>query len=807
MIRYLYVALLLISVQQAIGQVVSVKDAADLQPIANMFIYSERGFSVLTDENGKADVSAFIAEVKDTDTDKDKAVLMLQHPSYLLTVINLKQLEERGFELLLKESVIDLNEVVVGATRWEESRNKIPQTVATISSKDVVLQNPQTSADLLATSGKVFVQKSQLGGGSPMIRGFSANRLLIAVDGVRMNNAIYRSGNLQNVISIDPHAVGNTEVIFGPGSVMYGSDAIGGVMLFSTTVPKFTDTKRAKVWSNALMRYSTANKENTGHVDLNIGWRKWSFLSSATLSDYRDLRMGANGPDEYLRPNYVDQFDGQDTMLVNDDPLIQRRSGYRQLNLLQKVRFKPNEHLEFNYAFHFSRTGEVPRYDRLIEYAGDQLKFADWYYGPQEWDMHSLSIAYTQPSLLFDKMRMVAAYQKYGESRHDRKFGKEALRNRYEQVDVLSFNWDLDKRINEDHELLYGAEFVYNKVGSTGFELDLEDAALTQVASRYPDGATFASMAAYLNFKANITNDLTFIGGARYSQVLLDALFDNTFFDFPFEEVDINTGAINGSMGFAYRPTPHWQFNLNVATGFRAPNVDDVGKIFDSEPGSVVVPNDELDSEYAYSGDLSIVRTFGERVQLEATGFYTLLRNAMVRRDFTFNGMDSILYDGTLSQVQAVVNAEAARVYGGQFGIAARLTDWMRITSQYSITKGFDQDNIPLRHASPNFGSTHLIFEPNRTRLDFYAVYNGALAFEQLAPTEQAKPHIYAMDANGDPYSPAWVTFNMKASYQVNTNIRLQFGFENVMDLRYRPYSSGIVAPGRNIILGLRAAI
>jgi hemoglobin/transferrin/lactoferrin receptor protein len=98
--------------------------------------------------------------------------------------------------------------------------------------------NPQTSADLLANSGHVFVQKSQLGGGSPMIRGFSTNRVLITVDGIRLNNAIFRGGNVHNVISINPFNIEKTEIILGSGSVIYGSDAIGGVMNFYTTALK-----------------------------------------------------------------------------------------------------------------------------------------------------------------------------------------------------------------------------------------------------------------------------------------------------------------------------------------------------------------------------------------------------------------------------------------------------------------------------------------------------------------------------------------------------------------------------------------
>jgi hemoglobin/transferrin/lactoferrin receptor protein len=119
-----------------------------------------------------------------------------------------------------------LNEVVISANRWEQNLREVSSRVTKVGAQQIQFQNPQTAADLLGLSNQVFIQKSQLGGGSPMIRGFATNRVLLVVDGVRMNNAIFRSGNLQNVISLDANAIEETEVIFGPGSVMYGSDAI-----------------------------------------------------------------------------------------------------------------------------------------------------------------------------------------------------------------------------------------------------------------------------------------------------------------------------------------------------------------------------------------------------------------------------------------------------------------------------------------------------------------------------------------------------------------------------------------------------
>ncbi|HCM76668.1 MAG TPA: TonB-dependent receptor, partial [Cytophagales bacterium] len=249
-----------------------------------------------------------------------------------------------------------LDDLVVSANRWEQNLREVPNRISKMNSAKIAFQNPQTAADLLGASNQVFIQKSQLGGGSPMIRGFSTNRVLLVIDGVRMNNAIFRSGNVQNVISLDPNAIEDSEVVFGPGSVIYGSDAIGGVMDFHTLKPKFSDGNGIKLTANAFTRYSSANNEKTGHLDFTIGTSKLSFLTSITHSDYDDLVMGNDGPIKYTRPTFQRFENGTDVMLVNSDPNKQIGSGYNQFNLMQKVRFSPTQEWDFTYAYHHSST-------------------------------------------------------------------------------------------------------------------------------------------------------------------------------------------------------------------------------------------------------------------------------------------------------------------------------------------------------------------------------------------------------------------------------------------------------------------
>src|SRR5687767_2075364 len=93
---------------------------------------------------------------------------------------------------------VRLNEIIISANKVPENKNNIAQQIMVLSGNKIKFLNQQTAATLLEQTGNIFVQKSQLGGGSPVIRGFEANKILLVVDGVKMNNAIFRSGHLQN---------------------------------------------------------------------------------------------------------------------------------------------------------------------------------------------------------------------------------------------------------------------------------------------------------------------------------------------------------------------------------------------------------------------------------------------------------------------------------------------------------------------------------------------------------------------------------------------------------------------------------
>ncbi len=782
------------------AQTVRVINQTNLNPVEDVFVYNiKETHSELSNARGIFEASGFAKE----------DILVFQHPSYVEYILPYEDLENANFLIKLKEKSVNLNEVVISASKWEQDKSEVPNKITTLDPRKVSIYNVQTTADLLGVSNEVFIQKSQFGGGSPMIRGFAANSVLIVVDGVRMNNAIFRDGNLQNIINIDPNTIGGAEVIFGPGSIIYGSDALGGVMDFHTKQVKLGLAGEAFVASNALARYSSASNENTFHLDVNYGREKWGFLTSITFFNYDDLEMGSNHNSEYIRPEYAERINGHDTIIKNSNPDIQKFSGYKQLNLLQKLRFRPNDKLDIRYGFNYSTTSDIPRYDRLIEYNGDKLKYVSWYYGPQKWMMHNLLFNFSNQSSIFDDARLIIAYQRFEESRHDRRFGNETLRSRYEYVDAITLNLDFDKELSNNQTIFYGIESVYNKVNSMGEAENINTGDVDPVSTRYPDGGSdYSTAAAYMSYKNNLSERVTLTAGARYSYVFLNAAFhDTSFFKFPYSSIKLNSGALNGSLGLVYKPVIGWQFNVSASSGFRAPNIDDIAKVFDSEPGNVIVPNSNLKPEYAYNIDFGLIKRFGKKAKLEITLFYTYLVDAMARKEFTLNGHDSVIYDGELSQVWALQNVGSANIYGGNFAFVYDITGNLTFDSYLTYQKGKDQDNIPVRHVSPLFGSTGLNYTKGKLRIKLYANYNGELSYGNLALSERNKPHLYAKDKNGDPYVPAWWTFNIKASYKVSANIQIDLGLENFFDYRYRTYSSGISAPGRSFMIAIRGSI
>ena len=314
-----------------------------------------------------------------------KITITIAHPDYRTFTIETNTPRKKDTVVFyLTPSTLKMNEVVVSANKFNEKYNDVPRQIQSISQANIQFQNRQNTGDLLEQSGNVFVQKSQQGGASPVLRGFESNRVLLVIDGIRMNNAIYRGGHLQNVLRIDQNMLAKSEILFGGGSVIYGSDALGGVMYFETKKPILN-----KKISTGYLRYGSVNNESTFHYDANYGFKKWAHIISITNSSFGDLRQGTNkenvdGDSIYQRNYYATRKNNRDTMTKNGDPALQIGTAYSQYDIMYKALFQQNENKQHVFNFQMSNSSNVPRYDRLNEWKGTKnYRNAEWYYGPE----------------------------------------------------------------------------------------------------------------------------------------------------------------------------------------------------------------------------------------------------------------------------------------------------------------------------------------------------------------------------------------------------------------------------------------
>jgi len=706
-----------------------------------------------------------------------------------------------------EDTIKKLDEVVITANKFEMLKREVVQRIEVINKKELQWMNSMNSADLLSNTGNVLVQKSQGGGGSPIIRGFESNKVLLMVDGVRLNNAIFRGGHLQNVLRIDNSILEKVEILYGPSSAMYGSDALGGVMHFITKKPVLNK----KSGGSAMVRYSTATNEKTGHFDFNIGGKKIASLTSLTWSDFGDILQGSKRKSAYPtfgeRPFYVQRINGADSIVTNPNKNKQVGTAYRQYDLMEKILFQQDSRTSHTLNVQFSNTGNVTRYDRLTEVDGKgKPKSSEWYYGPEQRLLTSYRFDKQMNTALMDKFSLTVAYQNNKESRNSRKFGSSKLKSQFEQVGVLSFDMDGYKKL-KSHEINYGAEAYLNDVKSTAIFTNINTLGETPADTRYPDGSnTMNTFAVYGQDKISLVADKLFFNvGVRYNYTILKSTFaSTTFFAFPFNAVEQKSGSFSGTAGLLYLPTDNTRLSLLASRGFRTPNIDDLIKVFESVAGQLIIPNPNLKPEYTTNFELGLAETIGGKARIEAGGFYTLIDNAIVTDAARYNGQDSVMYGGVMSKIYSSQNKRQAFILGAYGTLGIDLVSGFSISGTVNYTYGRIKEvsgDTPLDHIPPVFGKAALQYRNNKLQGEFSFLFNGKKDISDYLLNAEDN-EIYAT-ADG---MPAWNTLNLRLAYQLHKYLNVQLACENILDNNYRVFASGVSAPGRNFRLTLRTA-
>lgn len=783
------------------GQEITITDT-NKETLIGVFVYSvDNVFNTTSNFEGKLMIPEDVTYP-----------LIFSYLGYEELRLSEKELIDFNYKVTMTQNDLLIEEIVM-IGRTGISKEDIAYATSTIQAKDIQLAAPQTSADALQSNSGVFIQKSQMGGGSPVVRGFEANKLLLVVDGVRLNNTIYRSGHLQNAITVDASILGSLEVIFGPGSLTYGSDALGGVVHFKSKEIHLAEATKKPLEIGYYGRLGSSNDERTMHGDMLYRTEKWGSLTSITISNFNDLRIGANRADKYpddygIRPWYVQAGDATtpDEQIVNDNPLMLKSTGYTQYDVLQKFKYEHSENLSFVWNNQFSTSSNIPRYDALTELRNGQPRYSQWDYGPQQRFLSSFTTKYVpNASNIFDKLQWIVAYQNIKEIRITSFYKSNLIEEQNEQLNILNTTLDFSKK-NGAHQFYYGLDANFNDLNSRAYQQNYGGVRSEGGLTRYPNdlGRAFSS-GAYAQYyflpgswyKVNL--------GARYDYNQVDIRFEeDNIFEWPgffYDGITNRNHSVNGSVGFHADLPYNMKLRTLVGTAFRAPNIDDIAKVRLNND-EISVPNGDLLPEKSITSEATLSYRKGQ-TEIGVTAFYTYLTDAIIRENFSLpNGETIYVTNNDTFNIVANVNSDNGIVRGLSFNMNHQLNEEFNVEGGINFVRGSvineGEEASPIAHIPPTYGRLFIGYEKDRLQLRVGTRFNG---FKPLEAYGGSADNPEFATENG---SESWYTLHATAAYEIHSSLTLQVGIDNILDQFYIPFASGVPGAGRHVSVTMR---
>jgi hemoglobin/transferrin/lactoferrin receptor protein len=652
----------------------------------------------------------------------------------------------RAIVVRLQRRQIRLDErVVVTAGRASEALSDVPRAVSVVTRAELDERLPGTTPDALMDVAGVLVQKTNLGAGSPYVRGLVGNQVLVLVDGVRLNNATYRFGPNQYLGTVDPDLLGAIEVVRGPGSVLYGSDAIGGVVNLVTRTPEFS----ASGWTHGLESrggVSAGAVEQRGRLGFTLASPGVAIRGGVSGHKVGDLRAG--GTRGTLTPSGF---------------------GEAAADLAVALRLTPAHRVTGTLQAHHQ--GDVPRWDQVV-----QRGFSRYAFDPQTRQLASLR--YTGQALGWaDVVSATASFQRTDERRRIQRTGASTDTTELDRVRTVGVSLDVQKRLAPQLTLQGGGEIYRDSVSSTRVDLDTRTTVSLARRGLYPDGASAASAALFAR-GVWTSGRLRAEAGTRYSSFRVSAS------DATFRDLDVTPSAWVGQAGASLRLVGQSLVFGSVAQSFRAPNIDDVSTLgrFDS---GIEVPSAGLAPERGLTSELG-VRARGRAVSATFVAFRTNLTDLIDRVRASYEGLST--FDG--QPVFQKANIGEARVTGWESELEWRPGTYWVVTAHATATRGQALTrNEPMRRIPPLNGGAALRWRPRPSTWAGVAT-RWAVRQDRLSSGDLADHRISPTG------TPAWTTVEIFGALPLGRGVRVTGGVRNLFDALYRVHGSGIDAPG-----------
>jgi hemoglobin/transferrin/lactoferrin receptor protein len=639
-----------------------------------------------------------------------------------------------------------------------------------------------------AAGASVWMQETNSGGGSPILRGLVGPHVLILVDGVRLNDSTTRLGPNQSLNTIDPAHVERVEIVKGPSSVLYGSDAVGGTILIWTkrrrpSSPSVTGDLGA-FQVDVEGSVESATRGASGSLGLSWANENDGALVIGSLGEWNDLRSGGGEIDF---------------------------TGYSSTGFFSSWEHALGSQRSLRAVLRIHRDFDVPRTDRLLPgYGQSAPSNAEFDFKVQENIGYLLAYEDLEGGALADRVQARFFVRSYVEERQIRNTGSNSRRLEQDEITGMGVGVDLRKELGRGHRLTYGLDFERDDVDSDRVDTNIVSGVQTPQPGAFAQNAHHASAGVFAQDEIHDLGGFDVTLGARYS-----------YFDFSFNEItatpaggperDGDFDALSASLQVARSLSKTVRVTGTVAQGFRSPHLDDLARnatIF----GGTELANPDLDPEESLTGELALEYT-GAPWHATLAVYHTTLSD-FIGRVLLDKGVVGTPGDETylrenVGTVEFVgVEAEVRRALGDDspWSVGAGIA-WAR-GRQYddTINPGTgnqDFDDVPARRIPPLHGHVSMHYDALEPSSQLgWGELALVMADEQddLHPEDLTDPRINPEGTAG------WATLNLDVGGALTSdaNASWSLGVHNVLDKEYRVHGSGIDAPGVNVVLGLR---
>lgn len=651
------------------------------------------------------------------------------------------------------DSVNDLEQVIVSATRNKTSISILPYSANTISRRNLDLYQYRTTPEALVGLTGIFVQKTNHGGGSAFIRGLTGNQTLILVDGIRLNNSTVRYGPNQYLNTIDPYTISKIEIARGTGSVQYGSDALGGVLQVFTNDPSFNTKKRFR--SSVTGKAATQNMEYNGRAELEFQSEKL-----AVLAGYSNKQFG--------------------NLVGGDTTGVQSPSGYKEHSYDLKLKWKPYQNTTLTIARQYLEQKDVPLYHRV------KLENYDYYmFAPQRRLLNYAKIDVNSNNKWINRIEFITSLQNIFESRQYQKNGNTNRFNEEDKIQTFGAVVDITSNVAKKWTANTGIEYYYDKVNSNKQQISNSNNSITNQRGLYPDNATSGNFSLYTLHHISI-NRFDIEGGLRYNNIIIN-IPDSITGSLQPENVTIKPSSLVTNIALLYHISREHSVYSSFSTGYRAPNIDDMGTLglvdFRYEiPAYDLKPEKSFNTEAGY-------RFIRKQVEAEACIYYMHLSNLITRVQKSGRQVNGY-------NVYAKENSQESFIRGAEISVNYRFSGAFRIKTGASYTYGQNLSaGEPIRRIPPLNGRVMLTYH----RLRWQAAIEDIFAGKQ---NRLAKGDI---DDNRIPAggTPGWNILNIYCAYNLH-HISICSGLQNIFNRDYRTHGSGINGVGRSAWFALQ---